>query len=184
MPDDDTPTTQLLARIRLDPTDAAAREALLLRTYERLALVARRLLGPKQTQWRPEDTYGLVHEAWPRLDAVIAAVQPASTTDFFGIVAHKMRQVLIDLIRKERPTAPLPPEVDGGTGGTEKTDWRLDLLEAVERLDPDLQRVFDLRYIHGLTHAEAAEMIGVDARTVKRRWADAVVELGTRLRDE
>jgi RNA polymerase sigma factor (sigma-70 family) len=185
---DGTTTRAILERVRHDPADVAARKELIARVYDRLAVVARGLLGPKATQWRPEDTFGLVNEAYPLLEAALADVRPGSVEEFFGFAAHKMRQVLIDLIRKDRgrdgrkKAAPLPD--DGGSpsgSGSDDTDWRLDLMDAVERLDDDLRRVVDLRHFHGLTHAEVAEVLGVDERTVKRRWAEALVKLGRRL---
>ena len=60
---------------------------------------------------------------------------------------------------------------------SDHADWRLELMEAVERLDRDEREVVDLLFFNGLTQLEAADLLGVDESTVKRRWARARVRL-------
>ena len=43
------------------------------------------------------------------------------------------------------------------------------MLEAIDGLPEDEREVFDLVRIQGLTQAEAAEVLGVSAKTVQRR---------------
>ena len=43
------------------------------------------------------------------------------------------------------------------------------MLEAIDSLPEDEREVFDLVRIQGLTQAEAAEVLGVSAKTVQRR---------------
>jgi RNA polymerase sigma-70 factor (ECF subfamily) len=43
------------------------------------------------------------------------------------------------------------------------------MLEAIESLPDDEREVFDLVGIQGLTHAEAATVVGVSEKTVQRR---------------
>src|SRR5262249_12667200 len=44
-------------------------------------------------------------------------------------------------------------------------------------LPDDEREVFDLHWYQGLTHAEAAELLGVSVSMVKRRWQSARIRL-------
>jgi RNA polymerase sigma factor (sigma-70 family) len=181
----------LLDRLRLKPDDAQVRKELIARSYERLAAVAHRLLGPAYRD-RPEDTSGLLAEAYIRLEKSLAAVKPESVRQYLGLAALQMRRALIDLIRKERGRSGkhetpvslnLGATIGGGMGNapaapqSEDHDWRLELMAAMERLDEGEREVVDLLYFNDLTQFEAAGLLGVDESTVKRRWARARVRL-------
>ena len=45
--------------------------------------------------------------------------------------------------------------------------------EQVEMLPEEEQEVFNLLWYEQLTHEQAAEVLGVTTRTVRRRWQDA-----------
>ena len=51
------------------------------------------------------------------------------------------------------------------------------MLEAIDRLPEDEREVFGLVRVQGLTHPEAAEVIGVSTKTVQRRLNRALVLL-------
>jgi RNA polymerase sigma factor (sigma-70 family) len=51
----------------------------------------------------------------------------------------------------------------------------------VEHLPEDEREVVGLIFYHGWTQAEAAELLGVDARTVRRRWRSACLRLSEEL---
>lgn len=176
-----------LDRLRLKPDDPAARKELINQSYNRLAAVARRLLGPAYRE-RPEDTSGLLAEAYLRLESALAAVRPESVRQYLGLAALQMRRALIDLIRKERGRdggRETPVALDAGTDGGNNVpspsgvdaDWRLELMDAVGRLDEAEREAVDLLFFHGLTQVEAAAVLGIDESTVKRRWARARVRL-------
>jgi RNA polymerase sigma-70 factor (ECF subfamily) len=180
----------LLDRLRLTPDDPGVRKELIARSYERLAAVARRLLGPAYRD-RPEDTSGLLAEAYFRLENSLGAVKPESVRQYLGLAALQMRRALIDLIRKERGRSgkietPVSLDVGEGTGvggnvppatPDPDADWRLELMEAIGRLDESEREVVDLLFFNDLTQVEAANLLGVDESTVKRRWARARVRL-------
>jgi RNA polymerase sigma factor (sigma-70 family) len=46
-------------------------------------------------------------------------------------------------------------------------------LKRLEAVDGRLSRVVECRFFGGLTEAETAEVLGVNARTVRRDWAKA-----------
>jgi RNA polymerase sigma factor (sigma-70 family) len=49
--------------------------------------------------------------------------------------------------------------------------------EQVERLPEEEREVFSLLWYKGLSQAEAAEVLGVSDRTIKRRWQSARLHL-------
>lgn len=172
-----------LDRLRTNPDDAAVRRELITRSYDRLATVARRLLGPAYRE-RPEDTSGLLAEAYLRLESALGAVRPESVRQYLGLAALQMRRALIDVIRKEKGrdgAREVPVALDTGAQvaarPADDADWRLELMDAVSRLDEAEREVVDLVFFHGLTQLEAAGVLGVDESTVKRRWARARVRL-------
>ncbi len=54
--------------------------------------------------------------------------------------------------------------------------------EAVERLPEEEREAFDLLWYQGLSQPEAAELLGVSPRTIKRRWRSARLLLHDALR--
>jgi RNA polymerase sigma-70 factor (ECF subfamily) len=57
------------------------------------------------------------------------------------------------------------------------------ILEMIEGLPEDEREVFELVGIQGLTHAEAATVVGVSQKTVQRRLNEARLLLAERLAD-
>jgi len=56
--------------------------------------------------------------------------------------------------------------------------------EQIGALPEEEREVFDLLWYQGLSQAEAAELLGVSERTVKRRWQQARLELHEALQGE
>jgi RNA polymerase sigma-70 factor (ECF subfamily) len=56
--------------------------------------------------------------------------------------------------------------------------------EAVERLPMEEREVLGLLWYQGMTHAQAAEVLGVATKTVQRRWASARLLLQDALNGE
>ena len=131
---------------------------LLYRNYRRLTLPPLNL--------QPDEMLGAVVE---RLLKAMRSVRPQTVRQFFALVNQHMRWELNDLARRldEQPTA---VELDERTGaGAASSDSVLTpdgrrMLEAIDHLPEDEREVFDLVRIQGLTHAEAAEVLGVSAR--------------------
>jgi RNA polymerase sigma-70 factor, ECF subfamily len=132
---------------------------------------------------RPDHTLqatALVHEAFIRL-LKQENLAWEDRNHFFGVAAGLMRRILVDYARAHRA---------GKRGGAER-DLPLDeaLVFAVERSselialddalkqlaewDPRQSRIVELRFFAGLTEEEAAEVLGISVRTVKRDWAAA-----------
>jgi RNA polymerase sigma factor (sigma-70 family) len=137
--------------------------SLLHRSYPRLA-------GPP-LNLQTDELLGAVVE---RLLKALREVRPGSVREFFALAGQHMRWELNDLARRldKQPAAvelregqvPAPDSSDSGLS----PDGRR-MLEAIDRLPEDEREAFDLVRIQGLTHAEAAELLGVATKTVQRR---------------
>ena len=102
-----------------------------------------------------------------------------------------LRNIIVDFARRrsaERRGGRLPHvTLDTGIAGSvsdEDADVeRLDdALTELERSDPRLKRVVEMRYFGGMSDAEIAEALGVTPRTVGRDWARARMLLSVALR--
>jgi RNA polymerase sigma-70 factor, ECF subfamily len=101
-----------------------------------------------------------------------------SRQHFFAIAALAMRRMLIDHSRQRRPLVYADEEFLAGLGTvrSDALEQALEvngLIDALHEVDPDLSLVVELKFILGLTDEEAADVIGVNVRTVKRRWGNA-----------
>jgi RNA polymerase sigma factor (TIGR02999 family) len=136
-------------------------------------------------QERPGHTLqatALVHEVYLRL-APQHGLSWEDRGKFVGIAAHLMRQILVDYARarhrekrggKSQQRVPL---TDGSAvvDAADSDEWAaLDqALVRLSELSPRQAQVVELRYFGGLTVEEAASVLDVSAKTVKRDWAVA-----------
>ncbi|MBN9520010.1 sigma-70 family RNA polymerase sigma factor [bacterium] len=179
---DDEPTTAAVQRyldgLAGDAPAGPVVRVLLDRSVHRLHHLCAALLYrsyPRLTQpplnLQTEELLGAVVE---RLLKALGAARPGTVRQFFALANQHMRWELNDLARRldERPPAaelrdglvPAPADSDSGLS----PDGRR-MLDAIAGL-PDAEReAFDLVRIQGLSQAEAAEVLGVSAMTVKRR---------------
>jgi RNA polymerase sigma factor (TIGR02999 family) len=172
-----TPVTELLLRDRSDP--GAAVEGLLPLVYAELRQMADQRLRRENPGHTLSPT-ALVHEAYIRL-VDQTRVQWQDRAHFFAVASQAMRRVLVDHARRHRAARrgggvrPLAlDEVEIPL--QERAEVLVALDEALHRLaqvDERLARVVELRFFGGLTEPEAAEVMGVAERTVRRDWVKA-----------
>lgn len=171
-PDSPSRTTRLLARI--DGGSPLAVQELTALLYDELRRIGQNLL----VRERPDHTLqptALVHEAFIRL-VDQRAVSWSGRAHFLAIAARVMRRVLVDHARRRAAAKRDPRQLVTGWPSSGGDDDPLDVLaleDALTRLaerDERAARVVELRYFGGLEVEEAAEVLGVSARTVKRDW--------------
>jgi RNA polymerase sigma factor (TIGR02999 family) len=174
--------------VRLQDGDRTALDDLMDVVYAELRHVARNLLRRERPDHVLQPT-ALVHEAYLRLVGQDAQ-DWRNRAHFFGAAAHLMRRILVDHARasraKKRSGATTVLSSDLVDPATEPHP--IDLLALNQALD-DLQhvsarqaRVVELRCFGGLSVPEAAEVLGMNPRTVDRDWTAARVWLRRRLR--
>jgi RNA polymerase sigma factor (sigma-70 family) len=123
-----------------------------------------------------------------RLLKALRGARPATVREFFALAGQHMRWELNDLARRldEQPAAVelcdglLPGPASSESGLTPEGRR---MIEAIGALPEDEREAFDLVRIQGLTHAEAAEVLGVSAVTVKRRLHRGLQRLAEGLSD-
>jgi RNA polymerase sigma-70 factor (ECF subfamily) len=115
--------------------------------------------------------------------------RPPTVRRFFALANQHMRWQLDDLARRldERPAAAALAEsgvaaAQASTASVLSPDG-VRMLEAIDGLPEEEKEVFDLVGIQGLTHAEAATVVGVSEKTVQRRLNRARLLLAERLSD-
>jgi RNA polymerase sigma-70 factor (ECF subfamily) len=188
------PTTVIIQRY-LDalPGDAAAEPTVrepMERAVGRLRLLCATFLYkryPRLTRppvnLEPDELLGGVVAG---LLTALRTTRPPTVRRFFAPANQHMRWQLNDLARRldERPAAAVLAE-SGVAASPASTASRLRpdglrLLESIEGLSEDEREVFDLVGIQGLTHAEAATVVGVSENTVQRRLNRARLLLAER----
>jgi RNA polymerase sigma-70 factor (ECF subfamily) len=191
------PTTVIIQRyLEALPGDTAAEpivRELLERAVGRLRLLCANLLYrgyPRLT--RPPmnlETDELLGGVVAALLTALRTVRPPTVRQFFALACQHMRWHLNDLARRldQRQAAAALPESDvaappASTASGLSPDGRR-MLGAIEGLPEDEREVFDLVGIQGLTHAEAAAVVGVSEKTVQRRLNRARLLLAERLAD-
>jgi RNA polymerase sigma-70 factor (ECF subfamily) len=170
------------------PADPVVRE-LLGRSVQRLERLCRRELrrGYPRLTLAPlaVETNDVLAAIVERLLHATRDVQPRNVRQFFGLANRHIRWELNSLARRldESPRArELPEDVahpDVTDGGLTPSLRRM--LGAIEELPEDDREVFDLVRVQGLSHAEAAGIVGVSTKTVQRRLHDALVFLAERI---
>ena len=172
--------------------DAPVIRDLLDRAVRRLRLLATTVLRgsyPRLTQpplnLEADELLGPVVE---RLLKALREAQPGSVRQFFALAAQHMRWELADMARRldEQPGAvelreDLVPAPESSASGLSPTACRI--LAAIDALPEAEREVVNLVRVQGLTHAEAADLLGVSAKTVQRRLHRALVSLAEQLPD-
>ena len=165
--------TLLLKQVANGNQDAAAR--LIPIVYGELHRVAQCHLRRERPDHTLQPT-ALVHEAFLKLVAQRDA-NWQNRAHFFAVASHLMRRILVDYARRLR----------GKRGGKltrlpldkvfvisrDRCDELLALDESLGKLDPRQSRVVELRFFGGLSVEEAAKVLGVSSKTVKREWSTA-----------
>ena len=181
LPDPAFELTRLISEAASGQEEAVRR--LLPLIYEELHALAARYMDRERPDHTLQPT-ALVHEAYLRL---VHAGQTHwhDRGQFFALAALAMRNILVDHARRRRaekrggrvakvpldrldPDALTPASVD-----VWQDDYLVGLDEALRRLaefDPQLARLVELRFFAGLTVEQAADVLGVSPRTVKREW--------------
>ncbi len=171
--------------------DAAAHEALLHHACDRLLRLTRKMFHGYPNLRRWEQTDDVFQNAMLRLHRALAEVRVESVRHFFNLAAVQVRRELLDLAKHHfgpegaganHHTDGQPADDEGGSlhdNAAEPNDlsgWS-EFHAQVEKLPEDDLEVVNLLYYEGLTQEEAAKVLGISFRTLKRRWQSAKLKL-------
>jgi RNA polymerase sigma-70 factor (ECF subfamily) len=153
--------------------------ALLDRAVRRLHVLCATLLNrsyPRLTypplNLQADELLGAIAE---RLLKALREARPQTVRQLFALANQHIRWELNDLARRldDQPVAVELAEglvpAPGASSGSGLTPAGLRMLQAIGDLPDDVREAFDLVRVQGMTHSEAAQVLGVSAVTVKRR---------------
>ncbi len=157
----------------------SALDQLLPLVYAELRRIAARQLRKERGGHTLQPT-ALVHEVYLRL---VDQRQGdwRNRAHFFGVAAQVMRRILVDHARRHRagkrgegvPCLSVDDARDLPAPSLIPVLALDHALDRLEKLDPDLARIVELRAFGGLTIEEAAHVLEVSPSTAKRDWRTA-----------
>jgi len=180
---------------RMNNGEQAARDQLLQHCSRRFEILARRMLRdfPKVRRW--EETGDVLQNALLRLLQALGKVEPTSFRHFLSLTTLQIRRELVDLARKHQGPqgvaanhaswkpeqdsngTPVPPEPNDATHEPSQLASWCELHAAIEGLPTEEREVCELIWYQGVTQVEAAKLLEVSERTIKRRWQAARLRL-------
>jgi RNA polymerase sigma factor (sigma-70 family) len=184
--------TQLQGLIDLAQSgDARAKALLLDHACDRLLTLTRKMFRGYPALRRWEATDDVFQNSLVRLHRALATVQLESVRHFFNLAGVQIRRELLDLKKHHfgpegsganHHTDHQPADEVGGTLAT-KTDEPEDLSmwgefhEHVDKLPDEQKEVVTLLFYEGLSQEDAAAVLDISVRTIKRRWQEAKLRL-------
>lgn len=188
-----------LCIIRLKEGDQSAESDLVRLTSDRILQMTKRQKGKFFRINRWDQTEDISQDVSIRLLKELQNIKLESLEHYFNIVAGKIRQVLLDRNRKykrreglagyqtqqvnqdDASSAPPKYEVGGVTHEPSRiAEWG-EFQETLRSLSDRSQQVLDLLFICNLTQNDAAQVMGISTRHVKRLFRDAKLELAERM---
>jgi RNA polymerase sigma factor (TIGR02999 family) len=159
--------------------DGSALNQLLPLVYAELRRIAARQLRTERVGHTLQPT-ALVHEVYLRM-VDQRRVDWQNRAHFFGVAAQVMRRILVDHARRhhagKRGEGVRCVSVDDAKevpAPNEMPILALDhALDRLQKVDPELARIVELRAFGGLTIEEAAHVLKVSPSTAKRDWRTA-----------
>ncbi len=147
--------------------------------YDELRRLAAYYLRQERSDHTLQAT-ALVHEAYLRL-VDQRHVDWKNRNHFFGVAAHLMRRVLLMHAREHRAAkrggSAVKISLDETAIFSEAQADSLvfldELLNRLATLDPQQERIVEMRFFAGLSVEETADLMGISTATVKRDWAMA-----------
>lgn len=135
------------------------------------------------------DTTALVHESWLKLSAA-KYLKIDNRCQFFAYASKVMRSVIVDIakeqLRQKRGSGVIHVDMDSPLidSVARSEPLRVDeALYALEKFEPRLTKIVEMRYFGGLTETEIGEVLGLSSRTVRRDWEKARLLLRDMLAD-
>ncbi|MBI5866562.1 MAG: sigma-70 family RNA polymerase sigma factor [Planctomycetes bacterium] len=167
--------TQALVRLR--EGDPRAADELLPQVYDQLRQLAQRYLAQERSGHTLQPT-ALVHEAYLRM---VGEADWQNRSHFFAVAARAMRRILVDHARTraaaKRGGSDVRASLELAESLAEQPDEYIVAMDAalgrLAEFDSDLAKLVELRFFAGMSIEEAAEALGVSARTAKRHWTVA-----------
>jgi len=171
--------------------DRKASEALFAALYDELKRLARYQVNGSNS---PMQATSLVHEAYCKL-ARAATLSFNDRQHFYATAARVMRQVVLDAVRArdaqrrggEFQIVALDTMIMNGASVDQPSEDVLAMdaaLSQLERRDPDLARLVELRFFGGLELSEIGALTDRSESSLKRDWRRARAFLYARISED
>lgn len=175
---------------RFQPEDAEIRRELMGRAMSRLRRLAARMLGQSFARLQAQhDLDSVVNETWMRLSQALEQTEVRTVAEFFRLAAHKIRQVLLDMVtRQQRWNREQLADFAGGDSSVNNEPsqqtynphqlavWT-EFHQRVAALNETERTVFELHYYLEIPQAQIAGMLAIPPRQVSRLWIMATDRL-------
>jgi len=173
----DVEVREALTRVRRTPTTEVSE--LFAQHYTELKRIAHSRLYNANLR-SPMATQSLLHESYLKL----ASINGDGFRDrghFLAYSSRVMRNIIVDTVRevcadrRGGGAADLTLNTEIAECCPASTDVNAldEALEALQRIDPDLATLVEMRFFGGLTEPEVAGALGISERTVRREWSKA-----------
>ena len=158
--------------------DTRAAEELFPLIYDHLRVLARRQLARGSGDLL--QTTAVVHEAYVKLNES-SRLRFADRGHFYAVASKAMRQILVDHARRrtslKRGGDRVRVDLDEGRIPIQERAAEIlavdQALDRLEKLEPRLVRIVEMRFFTGLSVEETAEATDSSPSTVKRDWRKA-----------
>ncbi len=160
--------------------DRQALDRVLTTLYQDLHSMARRQLAGQYNHTL--DATSLVHESYFKLVGASGAAKFEDRAHFFAYAASAMRSVVVDYARNRlarkrggdlKRVAEIPEDGESPLRLDENLLALNAALENLDRVDPRLAKVVEMRYFAGLSEQEIAELLERSERSIRRDWQKA-----------
>jgi RNA polymerase sigma factor (TIGR02999 family) len=157
--------------------DDAAFNQLIPIIYPELKLIASGLRRKNCYGSKTLNTTALVNEVWLKLHKY--GVKAKSRKHFYCICAKSMRQIMLNSAQEKLATKrkgeqyTLTENISDPSNQSDDVMWMVQLdaiLASLEKSNPRLAEVFQLKYFLGFSEDETAKILEVNDRTVRRDW--------------
>jgi len=190
--------TQLQNLIELAKSgDPRAKTLLLDHACDRLLRLTRKMFRNYPTLRRWEATDDVFQGALVRLHRALGSVDLQSVRHFFNLAGVQIRRELLDLVKhhlgpagaaRHHHTDHQPSDQAGGSlhavlEAPEDLSMWSEFHMRVNALADEHKEVVNLLFYEGLSQEEAATLLNVSLRTIKRRWQEAKIILQEKISD-
>ena len=188
---------------RLREGDALARGELVELAFERLTRMVKKMKGDFDRLARWEQTEDVLQNAALRLYQALQDVTIQDARHFYRLAALQIRRELLDMCRhyhgpqgvganhhtqmpqvaEQAAAAPSYDPAEMTTDPQRLVEWA-EFHELVNQLPDQEREAFDLLWYHQLSQDQAAELMGLSTRQLKRIWRSAKVAMHDRLQGD
>jgi RNA polymerase sigma-70 factor (ECF subfamily) len=153
-------------------------EAVYRETFEAVRRAAGRVLR------EPGDRDAVVHEVYTQLVSSRRLRESYQGGAMGGWLSAIARHRALDFVRRERRLTDLSALDEVPDASDPLVEFRRELERFAGRLDPQRRRVVELRFVAGMTQAEAAAQLGIPRSTLEDREREIKTMLQHHLLDE